>query len=290
MKVRHIAETAAVFIAYYLTAKWGLELQAVSGFATLAWPPTGIAIATLFLFGRHIVPAIFLGAFLVNYQVGAPLLVAAGIGVGNALEAMIAVALLERGGFKHTLARARDVIWFVVVAGISALTSATIGVTSLVAAGVISGSAYDITWRAWWSGDILGALIVAPLLFIWLGVPLPRQVSWPLLIYVAFSGLASSLIYLAFIPIIWIAARLGQRNAVSAIALLAAASVWATVHHLGPFKADSLFINLLSVQLFLTAIAVPTLILAAIIADRRRDHEQTEFVSVTLKEHTKLEA
>ena len=64
----------------------GLSLSPVSGFATLIWPPTGIALAATLLFGPSVGPAIFLAAFTVNLITGAPVTVAAGIGVGNTFE------------------------------------------------------------------------------------------------------------------------------------------------------------------------------------------------------------
>src|SRR5437588_793684 len=40
-----------LFAAYFVTALLVLRLDAVAGFATLVWPPTGIALAALLLFG-----------------------------------------------------------------------------------------------------------------------------------------------------------------------------------------------------------------------------------------------
>jgi len=63
-----------VFISYFITAKIGLTLDADSGFATLVWAPTGIALAAVILFGYRIWPAIATAAFLVNVVTGAPIL------------------------------------------------------------------------------------------------------------------------------------------------------------------------------------------------------------------------
>src|SRR5690349_8789936 len=79
----------SLFAIYVVTAKLGLRLDAVSGFATLVWPPTGIALAALVLFGRRLWPAIAAGALVVNWTMGAPLVVALGIAVGNTLEAVV---------------------------------------------------------------------------------------------------------------------------------------------------------------------------------------------------------
>src|SRR2546430_250763 len=61
------------FAAYFVTALLGLRLDAVAGFATLVWPPTGIALAILWLFGFRLWPGVFAGALCVNLVAGAPL-------------------------------------------------------------------------------------------------------------------------------------------------------------------------------------------------------------------------
>jgi integral membrane sensor domain MASE1 len=96
---RHLKDFAALallFAVYLGTAKLGLRLDAVSGFAALVWPPSGIALATLLLFGKRLWPAITLGAFVVNVTTGAPVLVACGIAAGNTLDAVVGAYLLLR--------------------------------------------------------------------------------------------------------------------------------------------------------------------------------------------------
>src|SRR3989344_3164001 len=78
-------------VVYFITAKFGLGFDAVSGFATLVWPPTGICLALTLLWGYKIWPGIFLGAFLANQGPGAVWFVPVGIGIGNTLEAMAGV-------------------------------------------------------------------------------------------------------------------------------------------------------------------------------------------------------
>ena len=112
-----------------------------------------------------------MGAFLVNWGAGAPVLVACGMALGNTLEALIGTMLLARVvGFRPAMDRLRDVLGLLVLAaGLSTLISATLGVTSGWLGGVIPAAMYGKAWRTWWLGDALGALVVAPLLFVWSG-------------------------------------------------------------------------------------------------------------------------
>jgi two-component system, NarL family, sensor histidine kinase FusK len=82
--VRH-RETAALLIArligvallYFATAQLGLAFAVVGGTVTLFWPPSGIALVAVLMFGYRIAPGIFLGAFLANAWTGLPILLAA---------------------------------------------------------------------------------------------------------------------------------------------------------------------------------------------------------------------
>src|SRR5258706_11757000 len=96
---------ALLFLAYFFTARFGLLLDAVSGFATLVWPPTGIALAALLLFGRRLWPGVLLGAASVNLIAGASLPVALAIGAGNTLEALAGAALLPPVAFPPRVRR-----------------------------------------------------------------------------------------------------------------------------------------------------------------------------------------
>jgi signal transduction histidine kinase len=68
-------------------------LSFVLGNNTLVWPPTGIALAALLLFGSDLWPGVALGAFLGAVATGVPLAVALGVSAGNTLEALSAVLL-----------------------------------------------------------------------------------------------------------------------------------------------------------------------------------------------------
>jgi integral membrane sensor domain MASE1 len=124
-------------VLYVVTAQVGLSLDAVHGFAATVWPPTGIALAALVLYGTCLWSGIVVGAFLVNWS--APLLVACGMVLGNTLEALLGAVLLTRVvGLHPALGRLWDVLGLIVLAaGLSTLVNATVGVTSGWLGGVI---------------------------------------------------------------------------------------------------------------------------------------------------------
>ena len=75
---------AAVYVA---TGKFGLHFAFVHASASPVWPPTGLAIAAVLLLGRWVWPAVFVGAFLVNFTTAGSVASSLGIAAGNTLEA-----------------------------------------------------------------------------------------------------------------------------------------------------------------------------------------------------------
>src|SRR5260370_41584785 len=60
--------------AYFVVAKLGLRYATISPSTSPVWPPTGLAIATLVLFGVRYWPAILAGAFLPTARTDVPVL------------------------------------------------------------------------------------------------------------------------------------------------------------------------------------------------------------------------
>lgn len=103
------AKLAIVTAAYYGSAKLGLSLAFESSSVTAIWPPTGLALAAILIWGYRMWPAIALGAFLANITTAeTPLGVALGITGGNTLEAVAGAYLLYRVGFRQSLERMRE--------------------------------------------------------------------------------------------------------------------------------------------------------------------------------------
>ena len=289
--LRYLLQVGIIFTVYFFTAKGGLQLDAVSGFATLVWPPTGIALAALFIFGYRFWPGIALAAFLVNYLTGAPFLAALAIGTGNTLEALIGVWLIKKFDFdQNTFERVKSVILFICFGVLlNTIISATIGTGSLFLTGVITLQTFTSTFLAWWVGDMLGALIIGGfLLNLKYGSPIDKSIPrliegivlFSLLIlfnFFLFIGLfhmdtvsqdSATLIYLIFPLLIWAALRFGTLGASAAMLLVSIISAWGTVLGGGPFVSGTLSDNLLSLQLFIGTSAVTVMVLAAAVAER----------------------
>ena len=279
-------------VIYVSTAALGLSLDAVHGIATVVWPPTGIALAALTLYGMRLWPGIALGALLVNIWAGAPTFAASGVAVGNTLEALLGAFLLRRViGFRPTLDRLRDVLGLVVLAaGLSPLVSATIGVTSGWVGGVIPSMSYGQAWWTWWLGDAIGALIVAPGVCIWSSWP-RHWMSRLWLAEVGALGLVAGAVsltvfggmwtapslevsYLIFPVLIWAALRFGPPGVVATLGLVSVVAIGGTAYGLGPFIRETTHASLFWLQTFMGIVTVTSLVLAAAVAERERAKAQ----------------
>jgi signal transduction histidine kinase len=280
-----IALLAAI---YTIVGRLGLMADPVGGFATLVWPPSGIALAALVLYGSKLWPGVTLGAFAVNFWVGAPFGVAAGISAGNTLEAVAGAWALSRiAGFKPSLERLKDVVALVALpACLSTAIGATIGATSLELGGVIEAGSFRDVWQAWWVGDMIGDLLVAPLLLTW-GAPerspvVARPVEALTLaatlltvcLFVFGPWTSAKLEWLRrvnfLIPILmWAAIRFGPRGATAAAFVCSTMALWGTITGHGPFVLPgSLREAILGLQLYLPMIAATFLALGAVTTER----------------------
>src|SRR5262245_23131002 len=71
--LRYLAKVAVTAALYIAAGKLGLTMASVHTNVSPVWPPAGIAIAAVLLFGFRVWPGIFLGALLVNITTPIPI-------------------------------------------------------------------------------------------------------------------------------------------------------------------------------------------------------------------------
>ena len=291
---RDVGVALATAGAYVAAAKLGLSLAFEAAQVTTVWPPTGIAIAALLLLGPRAWPGVTLGAFLANVTADEPVGTAAGIALGNTLEAVSAAWCLRRVAFRPPLARLRDALALALFgAAASTIHGATIGSVSLCAGGVQPWSSFGPIWWTWWVGDSLGALVVAPFLLVWT-TPSPARPKGDLLESAALLlgtlsiGIAVFVVpraaplsgyplhYLAFPLVIWAALRFGPRGTATVTLLVSAFAIWNAVGGPSPLAPEAAHKRLLQVQLYMAVVAVTGLVLAAAIAERDVVRQQAD--------------
>lgn len=278
-----------VAIVYFAAAELGLSLASLHSNVTPVWPPTGIAIASLLIFGRRIWPGIFVGALAANLLTSIPVGSSIGIAVGNTLEALTASWLLQRSTrWEKSFDSVGNVMRFVVYAAVLApLVSATIGSLSLCLGDAREWSRFPWLWLTWWMGDGFGALIVAPMLLSW---SLPGKVTSRdvpeifslflvqlIVVLIVFGGWFPGpvktypLAYLSLPCLLWAALKFDQRVVTTAIVLMAGVAVWGARQSYGPFFFQSNpNVSLLLLISFVGTSSLMTLVVAAVTSERRQ--------------------
>jgi diguanylate cyclase (GGDEF)-like protein/PAS domain S-box-containing protein len=289
-RARLVLASLGTFILYVLSAELGLQLAIVHDNVTAIWPPSGIALAALLIFGMRLWPAVAAGAFAVTLIAGLPLAPALGIATGNTLAAVTGALLLQKlVQDEHPLDTLRGVLLLVIGGGLVAtMISATVGTTTLLNAGLASRPDYSAIWLTWWLGDTGGVLLMTPLLLAWQQRP---RLDWSAqhaleavflllstllvaqLVFGRSSPLAINHYPLAFLPLttlIWAAVRFGKHGVTLGLFLVAGSAVTGTVGGSGPFIRADINESLLLMQAYLGVISGAILLLTASLSEHQK--------------------
>ncbi len=278
---------------YALLAKIVLTLFAANGVVSIVWPPSGLALAVLLIGGKRYFSGVFLGAFIANAMTGLSPGVAAAIAMGNTLEALLGAWLLTRDDkFDSNLITLRDYLRLIVLAGFVACGAAALnGSTTLLVSGFITSGVYFQNLLNWWMGDVLGIIIIAPLILVWGRMPdgwtEPKRMAEALLLLglVFFSNQIVFLEwfhdpdtmfeqvargYWMFLFIVWVAARLGTGGVLIALAMTAIQALWGAAMGVGFFAHDIAKTGLITYWFYMVCLSVVGMALATHFTERKR--------------------
>ena len=256
------------------------------------WPPTGIALAALLIFGLKYWPGIVFGVMLGYLTNNNALNVSIGLAIGNTLEALAGAYLIKRlFHFDNHLDRIQDVLSLAIFGALATTISAFIGVLTLLIVGADIRAVMWTIWFTWWIGDFMGALVVAPFLLVWYSNwPIrwkPRKVMEAGILILLLLAMTSyvfiiqpvggvsheALIYVIFPYVIYAALRFTQIGAVSTVFLVSGIAILGTVMGTGPLVRTSLNESLILLQTFMGVVAITSLTLAATTHQRKLAEE-----------------
>lgn len=298
-KAHSVVRILLLAAVYFLTAKFGLSLAVVHPSASAVWPPTGIALAALLLFGYRLWPGIFIGAFFANVTNFGTIDTSFGVALGNTLEAVVGTYLVNRFAHgKDAFQRVDDIFYFVLFGGILATSvSATFGVTSLGLAGFLDWDSYRDVWFTWWLGDMVGALVITPFIVMWMkqtDIRSELEKKWEIAITLGCLTLSSLVIFtglyfeeknypIAFLVLpflVWITVTQSQRIVATGILIVSAVAIYGNINGDGPLVLSG-FPNesLLLLQSFVGIVGITGYMLSAIVTSRNKIEKQLQAVS-----------
>ncbi len=289
-RYRPLVVAAGYFVGGYL----GLSIPYIGSQITLIWPPTGIALAALLLWGYRIIPGIWLGAFLVNLATGASWVPSLGISIGNTLGPFAACLLLQRAGFERRMDKHRDVVIFVLAGAVLPMTiTAMIGSLTLMISRLLPSAQWATAWSAWWWGDLLGVLLFTPPLIsfdrhaaraAWTDFRTGREILLAMMLLIVSGlliflmplhlGLPRQMDLLPAMFLIWIAAIWDIWFTSLAILVVGVLAILSTALGSGPFTGGDIGDNLIRLWEYLAGFTIIGLFVAAISASHRYDERE----------------
>ena len=286
-----------VAVAYYLGAKLGFALTFQPHPVSTLWPPNAILLAVFLLAPTKWWWALLLAAFPAHLAVeldsGVPIGLVLGWFISNACEALLgAIGIRRYGGDNRGLFDTlRGAVVFLIFAGfVAPFASSFIDSAFVSMSGWGTGSYWQI-WRMRTLSNVLAALTIVPVIVLTLrgGLAALRRVS--LLQYVEVFFLAIGLVMvcavafngsdvqlgkepaLAYLPlpfVVWAAVRFGPGGVSATLLVTVLLAIWGTVHGHGPFTGQSPIDTVHSLQGFFMLMAVPLMLLAAVITERQQ--------------------
>jgi signal transduction histidine kinase len=293
---------ALVALIYFLGAEAAFYIGTLSDrIFALFWPPNVVLFCALLIVPQRrwwlYIAAAFPAHVVAELGVGMP---APQLLVAFATNCM--VALLNAYGVRRFVG---DPPWFgtfqkaslyiVIAAGVSPALSALGGAfVPILGGGALSN--YWTYWAHWYVANALSNLTIGPVFLIWFAggtrwsrwIPSRRYIEPAILgtlvlgvciVATQFSGLVPS----AFLPVLlfsplpfvlWAAVRYGEKGASGTILVVTVVLTWRTLHGSGRLLDIDPERSVLTLQLFLTGLSIPLLLLGALI-DELRGAEQT---------------
>jgi two-component system sensor kinase FixL len=287
---------AIVAIAYYIGARVGLALTMTSHPVSTLWPPNAILLAALMLTPTRAWGLVLLAALPAHLAVelthGIPTAMVLSWFVSNCTEALIGAGAMRALGSNPRLDTFRRVIAFL-SAGVflgpflsSFLDAAFVTLNGFGSAGYWEVFRTRFLSNALATIALVPAIVEATLVRFDRDVPRRRYAEAAVLVagllvvclfiftetlQVANTSLA--LLYAPLLLLMWAAVRFGPGGAGAGLMILSLFAVWAAIHGLKPFDANSPERNAMSVQLFLIVTSVPLLTLGAVMAERHHGEQ-----------------
>lgn len=275
--------------AYFLLGKFCLWFAASSSHVAYVWLPSGLALAALLLGGSRYAFGILVGAFITTMTIA----VSAGIALASTLQALLGWWLLTRYvklDVKFNKLGDFLLILFA-VAPLSAGLGTTIGISSLLAGGIIPLGQWQNSALNWWMADVLGIILVTPLVVAWRtpwsinfsAFDITKTLRAALALVLTF--LAGQIIflgwfadcfgfvakaYLMFFFVSWIAIDLRLKGVTAVLLMITTQILLGASKGIGYFGNDFVHAQLVEFWIFIFTLSIVGMVFAIYIAEHKQ--------------------
>ncbi len=285
----------ALFVAagYYVGTLVGFALTPPGATVSALWPPNAILFAGLLLVPRKYWWISLLAVLPVHLatqlRADVPLWRSVGWFISNSSEAMLGAYFVSRfSGSKPVFDSVRGIVVFLTFGFVLAPL-----VTSFLDAAVVVATKWDANYWTMWTrrlfSNMLGILAIVPPVVIIGGSGMARLrktrptqyaelavvLTGVFLISIYIFGMAANspkapaLIYAPLPLLLWAAVRIGPGALSGSLLIVAVVSIFGAMHGRGPFASVSTRENVLYLQISTSMVALPLMLLAAMLSERR---------------------
>jgi two-component system, LuxR family, sensor kinase FixL len=274
------------YLAGYLVLDWINFIEPYPPVNITPWnPATGLSISLGLLFGRGMIPLLFVAPLLSDLILNpSPFswlvrLMSAAI-IGSGYSAALVFLLRSKIRFDVALSSMRDVVLLMLVAGVTAAFVSSSYVTVAVLAGLLSSADFVAATISYWVGDMIGIMVVAPFVLVAFTRKRALQLSIETLLQFAaiiaalalMFGFAEEqqfqLFYVLFLPIVWMAVRTGLEGVTIGILIIQLGLIFGVML----FPAESHEVTAL--QALMLVLATTGLVAGALVTEHRRTESQ----------------
>jgi signal transduction histidine kinase len=295
---------ALVATAYYAGTRLGFLMTPPQQAISVFWPPNAILLASLLLSPVQLwwvlLLAVLPAHLLAHLPNGIPVLTALGWFVSNTAEALIGAVCISRFARRESLFTTVQGLLVFLLFGVLLAPMATSLMDAAVVVTTGEGKGYWMLASTRLFSNMLAQLTLVPMIMIFVqgGRDWLRQAGRACCIeggllalgivlagVLVFSGQNVSpnnipaLVYVPLPLLLWASLRFGLGGLSTSLLGIALISTWSGMHGRGPFNAPSMMENVLSLKVLLCVVAVPLMLLAAVISDRQRAEEMLRGVS-----------
>nr|WP_315157926.1 MASE1 domain-containing protein [uncultured Flavobacterium sp.] len=257
--------------------------------------PAGLALASVLITEKRAILGIGIGALIINIfpdlnieSLNTPhllnhLIIGLIITVGNITAVLSSKFLITRTTKGHHPFYSGETVLVLLILGsiCYATISSLIGTICLTLSKAITKNEIWQTFQTWWLGDIIGIILITPLILSWLLKDSSVQkkinsseiflfgiITIVLCSYVFFNQY--DLKYLILPLLFWSVYRFGTKITSLVIIIIASFAIITTTNGIGPFIKGNLNNSILFLDLFLCIISICSLFFSTILTERQR--------------------
>ena len=275
-----------VYLVGYVLLDWISFIEPYAPFGITPWNPgTGLSFVLVLLFGRRMIPFLFVGPLLSDLvQIQSPLPwvieLACTAVIGGGYAAALLFLMRPSLKFDPSLSSMRDMVLLMFVAVVSAAFVASSYVAVTTAAGLLPVKDFAAAALRYWVGDVIGIVVFAPFALIALTRRRVLRLSVETVLqFAAIIGALAlvfgyakeqqfQLFYVLFLPIVWMAVRTGSEGVIVGILITQLGLIFGVILFPGEGHDVTAF------QALMLILATTGLIAGELVTERRRTESQ----------------